>query len=772
MARSPAQIVLHFDQQVRNVSSTVEDAHGASVMSAPAHTAASDVRTLVLPLKPHLPDGDYTVRWQIVSTDGHIISGVFAIGVGSGRPPPQAAAVQGSSLDWSFLIARFAYFCGLALLVGGVTYRLAVWRPVAATVRGQPAAMADLRERIRATQLFTAAAVLMLAGGWVALTQQGAEVAGVSFWEAFDHRGPVASAIQATRFGREFGRGIDLAAVFCVCVAGAFAVARRSRAGALALAVPGSLLGVWTVIVPGLSGHAGDPGRGVAAIAVDAVHVAAAAVWIGGLGQLVLVTPHATRGLVDGERDRVRRAVLGRFSTIALGSVGVIALSGAVRALWEVGSIPEIWTTGYGRTLVVKSALFAGLIGLGYRNRRALDRFGAVRRRAVAELLLLAGVLGAVSLLTDLPPANAPGLAAAAPAGPRGGPAQLTLARGVRLAVWPGRAGANFAALDAPVKTARVTALVGGSSATLRRAPDGTYVGVLPRLSAGRPSILFSAGTHTWAATVSIGPAQRLAQPAVTPTVRGPVAAAEANDVAVGLQRSGPDAARVTLLAQSGAGMPAALVLVRGRVAVPCAGVQGVCYQVPVPPDAAELPVEVRRPARAPVHTRIDLPSAHAPPGTGLLRDSTRRYRALHSLRALNVLSSGPGHSVTTLYTVQAPDRLAYTVRGGAQARIIGSTRWDRQPGQGWVRSSAVRSRLPDPFWEAGARAVYRAGGDRTTVQLTLAVPGGPTFFRLWIDRATHQVERLRMITAAHFMSEREYDQNHAPPVLPPAGAG
>ena len=35
---------------------------------------------------------------------------------------------------------------------------------------------------------------MALAGGWVALTLQGAAVAGVSFWEAFDHRGPVGSA--------------------------------------------------------------------------------------------------------------------------------------------------------------------------------------------------------------------------------------------------------------------------------------------------------------------------------------------------------------------------------------------------------------------------------------------------------------------------------------------------------------------------------------------------------------------------------------------------
>ena len=54
-------------------------------------------------------------------------------------------------------------------------------------------------------------------------------------------------------------------------------------------------------------------------------------------------------------------------------------------------------------------------------------------------------------------------------------------------------------------------------------------------------------------------------------------------------------------------------------------------------------------------------------------------------------------------------------------------------------------------------------------MQLTLVQPGGPTFFRLWVDRRTHVVVRLRMITAAHFISERELDLNTAPPVVPPA---
>jgi putative copper export protein len=468
------------------------------------------------------------------------------------------------------------------LVIGGVVFRAGVWRPVLSTIDGQPGAMADLRERIRATQLFTAAAVLMLAGGWVALTRQGAEVAGVSFWEAFDHRGPVASAIQATRFGREFGRGIDLAAIFCVCAAGAFAMVRRSRLGAAALAIPAVVLGIWTIVVPGYSGHAGDPGRGVFTIGVDAAHVAAAAVWIGGLAQLVLVLPHATRGLADAARDEARRAALRRFSAVALVSVCIVAVTGAGRALWEVGAVSQVWSTSYGRALVAKTVLLGALVALGYRNRKSLDRFGEVRRRAVLELGLLAGVLAAVALLTDLQPANTPGFANAAPAVPAGGPALVDLSKTARLALWPGVAGSNVIAVTAPGKPASMQALVGGRTITLRPAPDGTYVGS-GALEAGKHSILVTAGARTWAASAQIGPARRAPQPAAAPLRTGPVAAGQASDVAVGLQRASATAARVTLLGQSGSSIPGALVLVGGRVALPCPRVTGVCCRCAVP---------------------------------------------------------------------------------------------------------------------------------------------------------------------------------------------
>jgi hypothetical protein len=279
---------------------------------------------------------------------------------------------------------------------------------------------------------------------------------------------------------------------------------------------------------------------------------------------------------------------------------------------------------------------------------------------------------------------------------------------------------------------------------------------------------VIAAGARTYAATVTLGTPPAAPSPVAAPLRSGPVAAAEAADLAVGAQRAGP-AVRLTLLSQSGTGVPDALALVNGRVATPCGGVRGTCYRAPLPGTATRLRVSVRRPGSPAVTATIDLPAAGARAAPGLLRQAADAFSALRSLRAENVLASAPGRSVTTTYIVQAPDRLSIDVHGGQQSRIIGRHRWDLLSDGTWRRTPAAPVRQPDPFWAPTAQAVYVAGGDRSTVQLTLVQPGGPTFFRLWIDRRTHLVRQLRMVTAAHFMRERELDPNTAPPVVPPA---
>jgi copper transport protein len=772
VAKAPRNIKLIFDSPITAVANAnhVVSSDNASVMSGAAHVAP-DHRTLVLPLERNLPDGNYTVRWSIVSDDGHFESGVLAIGVGAGGPPPQAAFASTSTTNIPYLIARWVYFTGLLLLIGGAVYRVAVFLPIARQIPPNPRKLSLLRERHRANALLAISAVLALGGAWVALTLQGAEVAGVSFWQAFNHNGPVASALDATRFGREFGRGVDLTAVFTVLAALAYAVADRSRL-LIVLAPLALVTGVWALAVPALSGHATDAGSDWLTVVVDVTHIGAAAVWLGGLAQVLAVTPHATRGLPAPDQSRVRQQLARRFSQIALVSVIVLAVSGVIRALWEVNSVSELWTTGYGRVLIAKTVLFAVLLLIGYRNRAILSDFGTLRRNVGAELAIGLAVIAAVAILTNLAPANAPAQDAAAPAG---GVAKVQLSAG-ELQLWPGLAGRNAVSLK-PIGTAtsavlHITTPDRMVTAALRPLGAGTLGGFLPALPAGTlPATLVVDGRRS-RTTLSIGAAPAVPGTAPQPLRVGPVAAGEASDLAVIGQRLGQHRLRLTVLSPTGASPRNVLVVAGGQLAEPCRATATVCYIAPAPAAAANIGVRVIRPTRAhPVAAALALPAADAAPARHLVAETAIAFRNLRSLRAENHLASNATTAVDTTYVVQAPDSLFIDVHGGLNSRIIGTDRWDRQPGQArWSHTKTPRQQEPDPYWAAGATAAYVASQTPRTIDVTLAVgePSGPVVFRITVDRRTLLVTDLHMTTTAHFMVERELQLNRAPPVRPP----
>ena len=114
---------------------------------------------------------------------------------------------------------------------------------------------------------------------------------------------------------------------------------------------------------------------------------------------VVYIVPRAT------EDDARRRAAVARFSNAALASVVVLGASGIARALTELSSVSQLWSTSYGRALLVKTAIFVPLLGVGALNRTVLMRvFARVRRSARVEIVALVGIVVAVAILTELAP--------------------------------------------------------------------------------------------------------------------------------------------------------------------------------------------------------------------------------------------------------------------------------------------------------------------------------------------------------------------------------
>ena len=164
------------------------------------------------------------------------------------------------------------------------------------------------------------------------------------------------------------------------------------------------------LVAPTLSGHALDRSqpRVLAALA-DVAHLAAAAVWLGGLLALVYVVPRAA-----GD-EPTRIAVARRFSSVALAAVLVIGATGIARSLTELSALHQLWSTSYGRALLVKTVLFVPLFGLGWLNRTLLlGVFARLRRSMLVEVTVILGIVIAVAILTELRPGREASRGAAA----------------------------------------------------------------------------------------------------------------------------------------------------------------------------------------------------------------------------------------------------------------------------------------------------------------------------------------------------------------------
>jgi len=75
LERAPKRVEIDFDQAVKVFPGGVKvyGAHGHDY--ALSVGVASGGHSIVAPLA-HLPKGAYTVRWQALSGDGHVVSGV------------------------------------------------------------------------------------------------------------------------------------------------------------------------------------------------------------------------------------------------------------------------------------------------------------------------------------------------------------------------------------------------------------------------------------------------------------------------------------------------------------------------------------------------------------------------------------------------------------------------------------------------------------------------------------------------------------------------
>lgn len=422
---APDQVELRFDEPVeaRDDAVRVFGPDGERV-DRPQVEVADGGATLRAALEGGRGDaeGTYTVAWRVTSEDSHTLSGSFVFHVGTRTGAVDLDDGDDGSTELAGGIGRWLGFAGTFVAVGAA---------VLALIAGG-AADPDQAVRRRLRPLAVTGALVGAAGVLLALVASVAESAGRSLPDAL-------SLVPDLAPDGRTGQLALARAGLALAAAGAAAIMplwRRTPWPALVLAV-GSL------VTASLAGHAWTAPSRALAVASDAVHLGAVAVWIGGLVALLVALRRAA--------DPVRLSV--RFSALALVLVALVAASGAISGLEQVRTLDGLTSTSYGQLLLAKVAGVAVLVAIGWANR---TRLVPLVRRSVApltrslrvEAVVAGAVLALTAALVHQPPARATSA----------GPFAITVT------AEPAEAGADDAGLDA-VLDATVDPARAGSNA-------------------------------------------------------------------------------------------------------------------------------------------------------------------------------------------------------------------------------------------------------------------------------------------------------------------
>jgi len=383
---APRAVTLEFDQLVQLPSVQVLDVHGRN------HAAAAVVRGReVSAAVGRLPAGAYTVRWHVLSSDGHVVSGVWTFGVGVAAPPPTEAYGAGGPTRAEHVV-RWLYFVALAVTIGALGFRLLVLRGLAV-----PPAL----ER-RLLLLAGAGVVGVLEVGIAAFLLRCADVLQLPFGKFL--YGDLSPISEGTRYGKAF---VAMTLGFALVAAFVYLAWLLERT---LLLVPALALALGFAAGLSLSGHdAVDAGSSWRSELADWVHLSAVSLWVGGLVALAAALWPAAPAL--------RREVFGRFSRLATVLVALAVAAGTYLAIVRLPAFHDLWRAGYGRVLLVKLALVALVLAWGgihrFVVRPALAGAGEgllarVGRSVAGESLAGLAVLLAAAVLVDSKPPPQP----------------------------------------------------------------------------------------------------------------------------------------------------------------------------------------------------------------------------------------------------------------------------------------------------------------------------------------------------------------------------
>lgn len=396
--QSPTEIRLWFTETLEPEFSrfTLLDSSGRVVTTTSSQVASTDPTQMFM--EPNeLPDGLYTVAWRVVSVDGHSTEGSLAFGVRVAIAPTTILPTIDQSVPVESAVIRWFNLLSMSVSVGSIGFYLFVWMPAV------PAGHIVIERRMMILMWF--GWIMVGVAGVFTLLLQSSIAAGVPISNAIGSP-VIGELLNGTRYGQ-----IWLARqIFWLGMGAVLYFAHGERW----LYWCALLLGGQLLLTTSLYSHASSVPQDVtASVAGDWLHLAATALWLGGLVQFAnIISP--TRRYFNTDTTAIS-SLVSHFSNFARVAIAAILISGFYAAWLQVGTVEGLVTTVYGRALFIKLILVLPLLAVSGINllftQRGLNGghviwVSRLRGLVGAEIALVIGIAAAVGVMTAIAPAR------------------------------------------------------------------------------------------------------------------------------------------------------------------------------------------------------------------------------------------------------------------------------------------------------------------------------------------------------------------------------
>ncbi|MFB7993472.1 copper resistance CopC/CopD family protein [Streptomyces sp. NPDC056002] len=356
--RAPSRVSLTFSEEVAMSDGSVRVLDPAGKRVDTGRTTDLGGTTYGVPLHSGLPDGTFTVAYQVVSADSHPVSGAFTFSIGAPSKTTAALPDQtagGGVVGGLYGVARYLSYAGFVLTVGGAAFVLACW-PRGAGVRPV--------QRV-------------VVGGWITLT--GATLAMLLMRGSYTRSGAVGDIFDLTLLGQvlQTKSGAALvsrllllaaAALFIAVLFGAYEKRtdpKEKKDLTFGLAIGGAVVAAGLAATWAMAEHASTGIQAGLAMPVDVLHLLSVAAWLGGLATLLVALYRA---------PSIEATAVRRFSRVAFCAVSTLAATGLYQSWRQVGSWSALTGTRYGQLLLLKIGLVAVMVGVAWISRKWTGR--------------------------------------------------------------------------------------------------------------------------------------------------------------------------------------------------------------------------------------------------------------------------------------------------------------------------------------------------------------------------------------------------------------